>query len=50
MRVDSEPTYIVIDVATVVLAKTFINRGRDRCVDLAPTLNDTMLIHEGVFC
>ena len=46
--------FIVIDVATIVLASdlapTLINRGRDRRGDLVPTLNDTMLIHECVFC
>ena len=28
---------------------TFINRGRDHHVDMAPTLNDTLVIREGVF-
>ena len=50
-------TFVVIDVATIGLASwrvdfepTFINRGRDHRVNLAPTVNDTMLIHEGLFC
>ena len=51
-------TFIVIDVATIVLASqlgvnlapTFNNRGRDRRADLAPTVNDTMLIRKVVFC
>ena len=46
--------FIVIDIQPscwrVDLAPTFINRGRDRHVNLVPTVNGTMLIHEGVFC
>ena len=43
--------FIVVDVATIVLASRLgANRGRDRRAHLAPTVNDTMLIHEGVFC
>ena len=43
--------FIVIDVATIVLASQLgANRGRDHRANLVPTVNDTMLIHEGVFC
>ena len=44
-------TFIVIDVATIMLVSPLgANRGRDRRANLAQTVNDTLLIHEGVFC
>ena len=46
-QVDATVTTSINKSWRVDLEPTFINRGCDRRVDLAPTVNDTMLIHEG---